>query len=74
MHSGTRWRYTLLLALLATLFGALAASPASAQDDEGRRRAGSPSSDNSTYEDPDTGEDIAAIGVTIEVEGVGAAD
>ncbi len=70
MHSGTRWRYTLLLALLATLFGALTASPASAQDADGEIAVFG----QLTYEDPETGDDIAAVGVTIEVEGVGAAD
>ena len=72
MHSGTRWRYTLLLALLATLFGALAASPASAQDDGGED--GVAVFGQLTYEDPETGDDIAAVGVTVEVEDVGAAD
>ncbi len=70
MHSGTRWRYTLLLALLATVFAALAASPASAQDSDGDFGLFG----QLTYEDLETGDDIAAVGVTIEVEGVGAAD
>lgn len=73
MHSGTRWRYTLLLGLLATLFGALAASPASAQEDAGGDD-GVAVFGRLTYEDRDTGDDIAAVGVTVEVEGVDAAE
>ena len=70
MHSGSRWRYTLFFALLATLFGALAASPASAQDAD----ADIGLFGQLTYEDPETGDDIAAVGVTIDVEGVGVAE
>jgi len=67
MHSGTRWRYTLLLALLATLFGALAASPAAAQEDQGDDIG---VFGQLSFEDFDSGEDIAAVGVTISVDGV----
>jgi len=83
MHLGTRWRYTLLLALLATIFGALAASPATAQSDDG--------DDGDSggiqiladelaifgqldFEDQETGEEFPAGGVTITVEGVGTVD
>ena len=71
MHSGTRWRYTLFFALLATLFGALASAPASAQDAEDGSIA---VFGQLSFEDEDSGEDIAAVGVTIEVDGVGSAD
>lgn len=71
MHSATRWRYALTFALLATLFGALTASPASAQDDGGD---GFAVFGRLSYEDADSGGDIAAVGVTVEVDGGDSAD
>lgn len=69
MDTGTRKRHLLVLALLATLAGALLSTGASAQTD--------PAADVGVfgqlrYEDPESGEDVAVAGVAIDVEGVGS--
>jgi branched-chain amino acid transport system permease protein len=69
MHSGTRWRYTLLIALLATLAGAFVATTASAQDDTAPVDVGV--FGLLSYEDAESGEDVPVAGVAIEVAGVG---
>jgi len=79
MRLGTRWRHTLLLALLATVFGALAASPASAQDDDGTGTGEEAAGELAIfgqldYDDPDSGEEIPAVGVVIAVQGVGESE
>ena len=71
MHTGTRWRYTLLFALLATLAGAFVATTASAQGDTDPDDLGV--FGQLTFEDETSGEDVPAVGVTIEVAGVGSA-
>lgn len=72
MDTGTRKRYMLLLALLATMAGALLSTSASAQTDPAPQDVGV--FGQLTYEDPESGDDIAAAGVTIEVEGVGSVE
>ncbi len=57
-----RWMLAAMVATIAVVSGA---SPAAAQDD-GPAIFGS-----LKYEDPDSGEDLPAVGVTIDVEGVG---
>lgn len=72
MHMGTRWRHSLILALLATLVGVALGTSAAAQDDEAPEGFGV--FGQLDYEDPDSGEDVSVVGVTIEVEGVGTAE
>lgn len=72
MHTGTRWHYTLLIALLATLAGAFVGTTASAQSDTDPNDAGV--FGQLSFEDEESGEDVPAAGVTIEVEGVGSAE
>jgi neutral amino acid transport system permease protein len=72
MHSGSRWRYTLVLAMLATIAGALAGTGASAQSEPAVDDLGV--FGQLGYEDPDSGEDFPAAGVTIEVVGIGSTE
>lgn len=72
MDTGTRKRYMLLLALMATMAGALLSTSASAQSDPAPQDVGV--FGQLTFEEPESGDDIAAAGVTIEVEGVGSAE
>ena len=72
MHSGTRRRYTFLLALMATLFGALLSTGASAQSDPAPQDVGV--FGQLSFEDVDSGEDVAVVGVRIDVEGAGSAE
>ena len=72
MHSGSRWRHTFLLALMATLVGALLSSGASAQSDPAPQDIGV--FGRLDFEEIDSGEEVPVAGVTIEVEGVGKAE
>ncbi len=70
MHRGTRWRQMLLFALLAAIAGTFVGSLASAQTDDTTGELAI--FGQLGYEDPESGEDVNAAGVTIEVDGVGS--
>ena len=73
MYSGITWRRTLLWAFLATILATLVGSSAFAQSDDGTEGASGDLAifGQLDYEDPESGEDTAVVGVTIEVDGVG---
>ena len=72
MHSGTRWRYTLFITLLATMAAAFVGGTAAAQTDEDPDDVGV--FGQLSFEEVDSGEDIPVVGVTIDVEGVGGVE
>jgi branched-chain amino acid transport system permease protein len=77
MYSGITWRRTLLWAFLATMLATVVGSSAFAQSDDGTDDGTGGAAGELAifgrlgYEDPESGEETAVVGVTIEVEGVG---
>ena len=73
MYSGMTWRRTLLWAVLAMMLATFVGSSAFAQTDDGSEGGSDELAvfGQLDYEDPDSGDDIPAVGVTIEVDGVG---
>ena len=77
MYSGITWRRTLLWAFLATMLATVVGSSAFAQSDDGADDGTGGAAGELAifgqlgYEDPESGEETAVVGVTIEVEGVG---
>jgi neutral amino acid transport system permease protein len=71
MQWGVRWRRSVLIALLATILASLVGATASAQDGSADELA---VFGQLGYVDPETGDDVAASGVTITVDGVSTAD
>lgn len=78
MQPSIRWRPTLLFVLLAAFFAGLSASPAAAQDDDegGIQQLADELAvfGQLDYEDPESGDDVSASGVSVIVEGVGATE
>jgi neutral amino acid transport system permease protein len=73
MYSGITWRHTLLFALLATMLATVVGSSAFAQTDGGAEGDSGELAifGRLDYEDPDSGEEVAVVGVTIDIDGVG---
>jgi neutral amino acid transport system permease protein len=71
MQWGVRWRRSVLIALLATILASLVGATASAQDGSADELA---VFGQLGYVDPETGDDVAASGVTITVDGVSTAE
>jgi neutral amino acid transport system permease protein len=67
MQWGVRWRRSVLIALLATILASLIGATASAQDGPADELA---VFGQLGYVDPETGDDVAASGVTITADGV----
>jgi branched-chain amino acid transport system permease protein len=80
MHVATGLKRMLLLLFAAVLLPLLISSQTNAQEDDSSNEGAAEESDglaifgSLTYEDPDSGDDIPAVGVTIEIEGVGIID
>lgn len=80
MHASTGLKGMLLVLFAALALPLMLASPVGAQGDDSSDDAVSEQADglaifgSLTYEDPDSGEDIPAVGVAIVVEGVGTVE